>query len=213
MAPIHRRALAEDSWEDLFDFLDAARRDKRAGDRDRDAEARLEEITRKLVYFFGSRGCGAAEDLATETIIRVAAKCRELSALPLNERTAYFYGVARNVLHEWLREERREWAGRESAGKDPTMLPETDMRSRDREELEHRCLDRCLARLAGGARRLILEYYAAEKSAKIVVHRELADRVGKSINALRIEVHRIRTALRRCVVECVHLQRAGIPSL
>lgn len=208
-SPFHRRSLTEESWDNLFDFLDPARPGKRGSDRDAVAEARLLEITRKLVYFFAGRACREAEDLATETLLRVAAKCGELAGAGFGDRIAYFYGVGRNVLHEWLRDAKREWTNRESAGKDPTLLPTSNAQDRKDQEEEHRCLEHCMARLTRGARRLILNYYGADKAAKIASHRELAEQFGKSLNALRIEVHRIRNTLRRCVFECVHPTAAG----
>lgn len=56
---------------------------------------------------------------------------------------------------------------------------------------------------------MILNYYAADKASKIAGHRELAAQFGKSLNALRIEVHRVRNTLRRCVFDCMHSPVAG----
>src|SRR5512136_1388581 len=98
--------LAEGAWEDLLDFLDPGRPGKRGADGD--AEARYLEILRKLVCFFAGRGCPDAEDLAMESILRVAAKCGEVDASGHGDRSGYFYGVARNVLHEWWRDALRE---------------------------------------------------------------------------------------------------------
>lgn len=208
-AAFQRRSLSSESWENLFDFLDPARPGKRGPGRNAEAEARFAEITRKLVYFFASRSCRDAEDLATETTLRVAAKCTELSGLGFADRIGYFYGVARNVLHEWQRDAKREWTVREAAGQDPTLVPAPGTEHRANEEKEHQCLEQCMGRLTRGARRLILEYYGSDKAAKIVSHRELAKTFGKSLNALRIEVHRIRNTLRQCVVDCVHPEAAG----
>ena len=205
-----RRSVDPGTWDELFNFLDPERAQKHGVDRNRAAEEALQAITRKLVHFFGSRGCVEADDLATETVMRVAVKCHELSGLPSGERAAYIFGVARNVLREWARGERRESAGRESAAKEPTLAAPADAQARETAELKHRCLDRCLATLSRGARKLILEYYGAERAAKIATHRQLADHFGKSINALRIEIHRIRTTLRRCVFECTHQQPLGL---
>ncbi|MCK7472214.1 MAG: hypothetical protein MZU95_16720 [Desulfomicrobium escambiense] len=71
----------------------------------------------------------------------------------------------------------------------------------------HRCLELCLAKLNHRARRLILGYYREERAAKIECHRQLADEFGKSVNALRIEVHRIRHTLRQCVLGCTATRR------
>jgi RNA polymerase sigma factor (sigma-70 family) len=202
--PLHRRQLSTESWDALFDFLDPSRSTKQGLHRDAEAESRFAEITRKLEYFFAGRGCRDAEDLAAETVMRVAAKCTELSVVTFADCIAYFYGVARHVLHEWLRETRRASSNLESAGKDPTLLPDWDPQLRKKREDEHRCLDRCMANLTQGARRLILNYYSADKASKIAGHREIAAQFGKSLNALRIEVHRVRNTLRRCVFDCMH---------
>ena len=69
---------------------------------------------RKLVCFFAGRGCRDAEDLAVECVLRVAAKCGDVDASAYEDRAGYFYGVARNVLHEWWRDEVRESTKRES---------------------------------------------------------------------------------------------------
>ena len=207
---VQRASLTEESWDDLFDFLDPGRGNKRGPDRDREAEARCLEITRKLVCFFASRGCREAEDLAIETTLRVARKCADLTGSGHQDRTGYFYGVARNVLHEWIRDSRREWTRRESVSRDPTFLPLPDTQAVGTEDVAHRCLERCMARLTQRARRLILGYYDTERTPKVDSHRQLAGEFGKSANALRIEVHRIRRVLRECVFGCMQPEGAGV---
>ena len=207
-ATLRRRSLTEESWDRLFDFLDPTRRAKEGPNRDKDAEAKFQLIVRKLVTFFASRECGEAEDLAMETILRVAPKCHEIAVVNPDDRVGYFYGVARNVLHEWQRDAQREFKSRESMSKDPTTLPVSKAEEWTSEETVDRCLERCLTQLTGRARKLIVSYYEAEKAAKIERHQRLANEFGKSVNALRIEVHRIRKLLRQCVVAC--LSPAGV---
>jgi RNA polymerase sigma factor (sigma-70 family) len=197
------RLLPERSWEELLDFLDSARPGKRGPERDIEAEARYLEVVRKLVCFFAGRGCRDAEDLAVECVLRVAARCGAVDAASWRDRLGYVYGVARNVLHEWWRDERRESTSRESLRRELDRLGIPDQRSWARKEAVHRCLDRCMGELGQSARRLVLSYYSEEGAAKIEAHRRLAGELGKSVNALRIEVHRIRAVLRRCVVGCV----------
>jgi RNA polymerase sigma factor (sigma-70 family) len=206
--PPGRVFLNERSWADLLDFLDPSRRGKQGPDRDQEAEERCLEIVRKLVCFFAGRGCGDAEDLAMETIFRVAAKCSEVDGSHFDDRTGYFYGVGRNVLHEWRRDSLRESTKREALRRELTRLPIPDPWSWSRKEAVHRCLDLCLTRLTRRARGLILTYYGEEKAAKIESHRKLADELGESVNALRIEVHRIRKSLRQCVFACMHPEPA-----
>lgn len=211
-APLRPDPLTAESWDALFDFLDPARGEIRGRDRDAGAAARFLEITRKLACFFAARGCTAGDDLAAETMLRVARRCPVDVAATAGDRAAYVYGVARNVLHEWVRETRREATNLELAARDPTLVPLPGASRTTREVDEHRCLEECLGRLTPAARGLVLEYYAAEKSAKIARHRDLARQLGKSLNALRIEVHRIRNTLRRCVSGCLQQPVPGTPS-
>jgi RNA polymerase sigma factor (sigma-70 family) len=195
--------LSERSWGDLYDFLDPGRQGKQGPDRDREAEAKCAEIVRKLVFYFTGRACGDAEDLAMETILRVAAKCREVDVSRHDDRVGYFYGVGRNVLHEWRRGSLRESAKLDSFRREITRLLVPEPWSWRRQEAVQRCLDLCMAKLTRRARRLILSYYVEEKAAKIESRRRLADELGESVNALRIEVHRIRSTLRECVFGCL----------
>lgn len=208
-----RTFLREGSWDDLLDFLDPNRHQKQGPDRDKDAEAKYLEIVRKLVCFFAGRGCGDAEDLAMESVLRVAGKCGDVDASGYQDRTGYFYGVARNVLYEWLHDSLRESTKREALRRELRRLPASDPQSWSKKEAVHRCLELCLTKLTHKARRLILRYYGEERAAKIECHRKLADEFGKSVNALRIEVHRIRNVLRQCVVGCVHLEAAPLCGL
>jgi RNA polymerase sigma factor (sigma-70 family) len=204
-----RRSLTPQSWDALFDFLDPTRAAKTGPDRNAAAEAKCLEITRKLTLFFASRSCGDADDLAAETILRVAGKAAEVTRSTGEDPLGYFFGVARNVHLEWLRDARREMKKRESAARDLALVAVPDVRAWRNDEAVHRCLDQCMATLNRTARRLLMSYYSEERSAKIERHRQLAVEFGKSVNALRIEVHRIRKLLRRCVVGCVQPELAG----
>jgi hypothetical protein len=57
--------------------------------------------------------------MAVECVLRVAGKCGGLDASARENPAGYFYGVARNVLHEWwrheLRDSRKRDAGRARA--------------------------------------------------------------------------------------------------
>jgi RNA polymerase sigma factor (sigma-70 family) len=201
MAPPSR--LGPESWDDLFNFLDPDRRSAAGADRDRRAEVRCEEVLRKLVVFFASRRSLNAEDLAMETVLRVAAKCRSVDVDGYNDRVGYFYGVARNVLHESHRSALRESSALESLKRELIRHPVPDEAAWQQTEAVHRCLERCMARLPERARKLIVGYHGGEKDRQAAAHRTLADEFGKSVNALRIEVYRVRRALLHCVSECL----------
>jgi RNA polymerase sigma factor (sigma-70 family) len=197
------------SWEDLYDFLDPGRRDKSGVGRDALAETRCVEIRKKLVCFFAARRCGDAEDLAEDTLLRVAAKCREVDCRGFADRTGYFYGVARNVLHEWHRRSSADEAGRESLRTEFLRVPVPNPRSWAETERVHRFLEMCLATLPERARQLILNYYLEERGAKIAHHKALAGEFGSSVNSLRIEVFRIRKTLRECLFERLRREEAA----
>ena len=213
LPPAAPLVVPERSWEDLLDFLDPDRPGKRGPERDAEAEARYLQIVRKLVCFFAGRGCRDAEDLAVECVTRVAAKCAALDASAREERAGYFYGVARNVLHEWWRHEVRDSRKRESLRMELARTRSVGGPSWSRKETVHRCLDQCMATLSHRARQLVLSYYGEEGAAKIEAHQRLAVELGKSVNALRIEVHRIRAVLRQCVVGCLQPGPAAHPKV
>jgi RNA polymerase sigma factor (sigma-70 family) len=204
-----RADLAEGSWSNLLDFLDPTRRGKQGLSRDSDAEARYVEITRKLVCYFAARGCRDAEDLAMTTVLRVAAKCGGVDSSGYDDRVGYFYGVARNVLHESFRASARDAKTSDAFRAEFLRLPTPDPRSWRAKEAVHRCLDQCMSKLTGRARRLLMSYYAGEAGETIEGHRTLAEEFGKSVNALRIEVHRVRKTIRQCVFTCVQLGAEG----
>jgi DNA-directed RNA polymerase specialized sigma24 family protein len=57
-------------------------------------------------------------------------------------------------------------------------------------------------------RDFVIQYYQEEKRAKIDNRRELAERLGIALNAVRIRAHRIRATLHECVRQCLE-QAAG----
>lgn len=204
------RPLGAESWDALFDFLDPDRPNATAADRDRVAEARCAEIMRKLVSFFAGRQCADADDLAMETILRVATKCRDLDASGSADRVGYFYGVARNLVHESYRSAARESTRLQALRRELGTLPDPELW--EREERVQRCLERCMAGLTRRARHLVVRYYESAPSEKVAAHRTLAEESGKSPNALRIEVHRIRKVLLECMSACLGPAGAGGPA-
>lgn len=157
-------------------------------DRERGA-VRYEEIRRRLIRFFTNRKCAAAEDLADETMNRVARKVHEGLAYA-GDTAPYFYGVAHNVYLEHVR-------------KKPAPPPPPAPPDADEVEREHACLEQCLGRLQPRSRELIREFYQEEKQAKIEHRKRLAERLGITPNALRIQAHRIRLVLLECVRACL----------
>lgn len=165
---------------------------------DRDtAGIQYEMMRRKLVKFFEWRDVESADEQADETINRVARRVEE--GQKIEDVKGYFYGVARMVFMEILRERERA----------PIPLDDApqSLRQKAAEEVQPEarvlCLDKCLESLAVDNRTLIIAYYQEERRIKIELRQELADRLKIPMNALRIRAHRIRVGLEKCIINCL----------
>lgn len=161
-----------------------------------EAESAGEEYERlrfRLCTFFAQRRCRFPEELADETINRVILKLGEER---IENRLAYFYGVAKNVYRESLRREQRH-----------VDIDEVPLAARPVEDEEPsvsvECLDKCLAELPDESRSLILEYFSEAKAAKIELHRRISESFELTQTALRMRVMRIKRKLTVCVRECM----------
>jgi len=190
--------LTQDGFDKLLNWLDSDR--ERAGQK-------YETIRLRLIKIFTCRGCSEAEDLADETINRVAAKLDTLEWKDDGDRARYFYAVAQKVHLEHLRNSRKRHGEIpfDVADETSSIIIKSDT---DEIESEYACLERCLENLPTNNRRLVLEYYHQERKAKIDHRKMLADELGIAVNALRIRAHRIRLTLERCMHDCLEQQPA-----
>src|ERR1051325_9012687 len=122
----HFRDLEQQDFDRLLNWLDADR--ERAG-------LLYERIRWRLVTILASRGCTLAEELADETIDRVARRVADIEQIYVGDKAIYFLGVMNNVHHEYVR--------RPTA---PRLVEPTEA-VEEREQI-HSCLDNCLANLA-----------------------------------------------------------------
>lgn len=185
----NRWELTGDGLEGLLSLLD--------DDRQRAAE-QYEKLRSRLIRLFGWRGCTFPEELADETINRVARKLGEGVEIRAEDPYRYFAGVAHRVFLEVVRREKRE----RTALAEVRHLPPAEPVS---EEKERRlgCLERCLATLSPANRQLILSFYQGEGSRRIANRKQVACLLGITVNALRIRAHRLRAQLEDCVSECL----------
>jgi DNA-directed RNA polymerase specialized sigma24 family protein len=178
--------LTQQAFDRFLACIDADR--ERAGQK-------YETLRCKLVKFFEWRACAvAAVDLTDETLNRVA--CRISQGEIVRDISNYAYGVARMIYLEKMKELKREEAARENV---PTETDPEDPRATERLE----CFENCLQKLSDENRKLIVAYYQEQRRAKIKLRKELAERLGIQLNALRIRAHRIRTKLEDCVMNCL----------
>ena len=167
-----------------------------AADRD-EAAAQYEVMRRKLVRFFEWRAVESADEHADETINRVARRIDE--GQTIENLKSYFYGVARMVFMEALKNRDRLPVCLDDAPQSFTQAV-TEMAEPNVRLI---CLDNCLDSLTADNRNLIVAYYQEERRAKIELRQELADTLHIPLNALRIRTHRIRISLEKCITTCL----------
>jgi DNA-directed RNA polymerase specialized sigma24 family protein len=152
-----------------------------------------EKIRWRLVAILASRGCTCPEELADETIDRVARRVIDIQASYVGDQAIYFLGVMNNVHHEYL--------------KRPMMprLPEP-ADNVETKERTYRCLEKCLDKLSPNSRRMIERYYAESKRAKIDLRKRIAAELGIGLSTLRLRALRIRDKLQTCISQCLEME-------
>ena len=173
--------LSQEVFDALLTWLDS--------DRDQ-AALKYEKIRSGLIKFFTTRNAIDPEDLADETINRVAGKLEDIKKRFSGDPEPYFHRVARFVNMEHLRKKLPQ----------PVLTSPIDP---NRIELEYNCLERCIERLTKENRDLLLRYHSPDGRVETDLRRALADELGIAPNALRIRVHRIRQGLKDCLEKCI----------
>lgn len=157
-------------------------------DREKAAQ-RYEEIRRRLIEIFTSRGFADADRLADDTIDRVILRVEKVADGWVGDPAYFFWGVARKIVLENLK-------------RPAFVVPPPPPPDSDQLELEDQCLERCLGILAKDERKLILEYVDGKKKQR----QEQAVKLGITPNALRIRVCQIKRTIRPCMKDCLEQQ-------
>ena len=171
---------------------------------DSDGESYV-EMRSRLDSYFGRKRCVSPDELADETLNRVARKLEELGAITDASPAHYCYIVARFVFLEYLRGAEHHQARLDEATGVPDIKSRAAAARTDQADADERrfaCLDRCLRELTEYDRVLILEYYSADRGLRIESRRRLAARLGLTANALTVRACRIRGAVEACVKAC-----------
>lgn len=186
----------QDAFRQFLDWLDEG-----AGS----GGERYLELRRRLVLYFDRRNCLTADELADETLSRVAQKFQEQGEITNISPAHYCFVAAKFVFLEYTR---RAEHGHKSLEDFPaSRLPgkiaaaETDCESEFKERTLD-CLERCLKKLEREESELILEYYQGEQREKIQSRKRIAEKLGISANAVTIRACRIRNRLEACVRSC-----------
>jgi DNA-directed RNA polymerase specialized sigma24 family protein len=184
--------LTSESFDLLLALLDP-------DDRER-AGRRYAELRDALEKFFEWRGASHPEELADETLNRVA---RKAAVEPVREVRQYCLGVARLILLESFKKRAKD---EKSLGEFSRLQTETGgPEAEDRPAVE--CLAKCLDRLTVDNRELVIRYYDGEGAAKAANRRTLIERLRLPASTLRMRVLRLRQGLEECVGRCLKFDR------
>jgi DNA-directed RNA polymerase specialized sigma24 family protein len=161
------------------------------------AGEKYEQIRRGLINIFRCRGSAIPEELADETINRVAAKLAEIVTSYVGEPGAYFCAVADKIYLEYSR----------TAAAQLRPLPAEvaeNKPSSEEMELKYECLESCLGRLPAHSREIIYLYYGDSGGGreKIARRKQMAEQLGIGTSILWLKAHRIRKSLKKCVSQC-----------
>jgi DNA-directed RNA polymerase specialized sigma24 family protein len=189
--------LSKDALQRLLNWLD--------GGANSDGHAYV-EIRRRLRDYFARKNCLPDEDLADETLTRVARRLEEEGITRGETPARYCYIVARFVFHEHLRENKAHPMVTHVSGDvapQPSASSAADAaEAAGTQEKLLACLQKCLQELDPLNRRIITRYYIGTARVKIDNRRGLAESLGLSLNALTVRASRIRTRLDACVRRC-----------
>lgn len=185
-----RRVLTQDSFDQLLAWLDPDREQ---------AAIRYEALRISLIRVLTWRGCNNAEDLADETINRVAEKVYLLKNTFVGNPAIYFYAVAKRL----LKEEQRYAKSQVSISESNSISEFAPDPVEPADEAVYECLASCLQRAGKEKENMILSYYTGERQRKIANRKAMADQLGIPLNVLRVRMYRIRSSLETCIQECV----------
>jgi RNA polymerase sigma factor (sigma-70 family) len=181
--------LKTDNWTRFLNWLNT----------DRDLAAQVyETIRQKLINYFNKRNCADAEGLADQTIDRVIRLLSSFNGNLPDNQLRYCYGVAKYILKEYIRLQVIP-NNRTVTDAEPASYRSD---SAEEQELIETCLSCCLQKLYAQKRDTFIRYYLAENQAKIEFRQQLAAELGISINALRLQMLRLKEELRTCITEC-----------
>ena len=184
-APPPPSAADGPAWQKLLDFI--------AGEGDGPEDA-YQRTRARLVKFFAWRGSHDVEELADETLTRVARKLGQ-DGVQAERPMAFIIGVARMIDLEQKRRQGRSVTLSEGAAETPAP-------SQRKEELLA-ALERCLDKLSADDRQLLLRYHEPRGERRAAVRQVIADELGTALNALRVRMHRMRLQVEACVERCL----------
>lgn len=150
------------------------------------AQRRLNLFRRKLVNHFTWRGYADPEELAQEVITRTIRRLDEAGGtLTLEDPERFMWGVARHVRQEAERTRLR------AKGED-VIEDHANSLATERDLVSEIFVKEALAQLSAADVELLQDYTFGDSNTR----KELAERLGKTVEALRVQVFQIRKRMR-----------------
>lgn len=160
-----------------------------------EAGKKYEEIRDGIIRFFYFKGVTNPEDLADETISRVAAKVVTFNQSKKIKTITYFLGFAVNVLREHTRNFKREFVPLDAVQLVQALDEVFKVEGDDRIEI----LRGCLKKISPEEAELLYEYYSEEGTEKIKIRKQLAREYDCEMTVLSVRVHRLKTRIGNCI--------------
>jgi DNA-directed RNA polymerase specialized sigma24 family protein len=163
------------------------------------------EMRRRLVSYFNRRNRQSSDELADETFNRIGRILEKDGTIAATPPARYCYTVAKFVFLEDVRRDRTHVSFDQSLAADGWAWRATSAEPDEGftiREQHFECLDRWLQELKAEQREFIVEYYRDSGRQKIERHRDMAKRLGITMNALGLRALRIRSALEERVEAC-----------
>lgn len=154
------------------------------------------ELRRGLVCFFRWQGSRDPEGQAQEALLILIRRTRE--GAKIDNHGAFAHGIAVRLIAREREAQHAAVPVEELTGREQASVPISVNAS----EAMLDCISTCLGRLKPSQRHLLEAYFSHSRAAKVRSRKELARRLGVSLDALRVRVHRLLSAMRPCVVEC-----------
>jgi len=159
------------------------------------------------VAYFDRKNCLGPDELADETLNRVARRLEEEGMIDSETPAKYCYIVARFVFMEYLRQAHKHNDAFDEMRRQKKVHDGIEVEISDQSETLLNCLERCTSELTAANRNLIRKYYIGKERVKIENRSALAKGLGITMNALSIRACRIRDKLEACVRQCAAMGR------
>lgn len=197
-APKKNWTITSEAFSGLLKWLDAGENSE---------GQKYLEMRQRMVAYFDRKSCTTPDELADETLNRVARRLEEEN-IESETPSKYCYIVARFVFLESLRTMDKASVPLDDFLQKPqrNQIAATSESEDEEKEIKEKmldCLEHCTGKLEVVNREIIISYYFGSERVKIENRRSLAQKLGISSNALSIRACRIRDKLESCVGSCI----------